>query len=159
MGIFILFIVIIIMLVGLLGTLLPVIPGTPLIFLAALGYGFYDKFKHITGTTLIILFILMLFTHLIDYISSVVGARKYGASRMGIIGAFIGGIIGLIIFQLPGIILGPFIGAFVGELLVGQNFEQALKVGIGTLVGLLGGTIIKIITAVAMMAYFIIKLL
>jgi len=48
MSTFVFWIVLIIMILGALGTILPFIPGTPLIFLAALGYGFYEKFQNIT---------------------------------------------------------------------------------------------------------------
>lgn len=158
MNTLIIIIVILVMLAGVAGTVLPVLPGTPVIFLAALLYGFYDHFLHVGTGSLIILFILMLFTLLVDYLAGVYGAKKYGATRYGTWGSFIGGIIGVIFFQLPGIILGPFIGAFLGELLADHDVERAFKVGIGTLVGMLGGSVIKVITAIIMVTYFIIKL-
>lgn len=158
MNVLVIIIVILVMLAGVAGTLLPVLPGTPAIFLAALLYGFYDHFQHIGTGTLIILFILMVLTHLVDYLASVYGAKKYGATSYGTWGSFIGGIIGVIFFQLPGIIIGPFVGAFLGELIAKGDLNRAFKVGMGTLVGLLGGTVIKILTAVIMVVYFIFKL-
>lgn len=158
MSTFLLALALIIMIIGVVGTLLPILPGTPLIFLAALGYGFYDNFKHITPFVIIVLFLLMGFTFFIDYLSGVIGARRYGATKMGTWGSLIGGILGLILFNLPGIIFGPVIGAILGEMLAGKNLDQAFKVGMGTLLGILGGTIIKIATAIIMVAYFVIKL-
>ena len=158
MSTFLLALALIVMIIGVIGTLLPVLPGTPLIFLAALGYGFYDNFKHITPFVIIVLFVLMGFTFFVDYLSGVIGARRYGASKMGTWGSLIGAILGLILFNLPGIIFGPAIGAILGEMLAGKNLDQAFKVGMGTLLGILGGTIIKIATAIIMVAYFVIKL-
>ena len=144
-----------VMILGALGTVLPVLPGTPLIFLSALGYGFYEGFNKITPLILGILFFLMLITLLIDYISGVVGAKKYGATKYGTWGSFIGLIIGLIFFNIPGLLLGPFVGAVVGEMLNGRKLEEALRVGLGTVVGMAGGAIFKATFSVAMIAIFI----
>lgn len=148
-------IAILVMLVGALGTLLPIIPGTPLIFLAALGYGYYEGFNQITPFLLVVLFLLMALTFLIDYIAGVIGAKKYGATRYGTWGSLIGGVLGVIIFNIPGLIIGPFIGALAGELINGTDFNNALKVGFGTVVGMAGGALVKIILAVAMILVFV----
>lgn len=144
-----------VMLIGTLGTFLPAIPGTPVIFAAALGYGYYEGFQKISLWVLLFLFILMALTFVIDYFAGVVGAKKYGASKYGTWGSFIGGIAGVIFLNIPGLIIGPFVGAIVGEMLAGQNFMNALKVGLGTMAGLAGGVILKLLFAVSMIAVFV----
>ncbi|MFZ5639149.1 MAG: DUF456 domain-containing protein [Bacillota bacterium] len=151
--------VIIIMALGVLGTFLPVLPGAPLIFLAALGYGLYEGFRQVTPLTLVILFVLMGLTLLIDYLAGVVGAKKYGATRWGTWGAFFGGVLGVVFFSIVGLILGPLVGAIVGELLAGRKPSEALRVGLGTILGLAGGAVLKFVIALSMFILFLNKAL
>ncbi len=144
-----------IMLIGAAGTLLPVIPGTPLIFLAALGYGFYEGFHKVTPLVLGILFALMVVTHLVDYLAGVIGAKKYGASKYGIWGSFVGAVIGTALFNIPGLLIGPFIGAIIGEIITGRKAEEAFKAGFGTVIGLAGGALFKLFFALAMIAVYL----
>ena len=44
-----------------------------------------------------------------------------------------------------GIILGPFLGAVAGEMMGGSDFPHAVRAGIGTLIGFLLGTLLKVI--------------
>jgi uncharacterized protein YqgC (DUF456 family) len=54
-----------------------------------------------------------------------------------------GTILGL--FFMPwGIILGPFLGAVVGEMLGGSDLPHAVRAGVGSLIGFMLGTLLKI---------------
>lgn len=150
-----LWIILIVMLLGVAGTLLPALPGTPLIFLAALGYGIYEGFSQVTPAALSILFVLMVISLAVDYFAGVLGAKKYGASRYGTWGSFIGGVAGVIMFSLPGLLIGPFLGAVTGEFISGRKPDEAFKVGLGTVLGLAGGAFVKLIIAVVMVAVFV----
>lgn len=155
MSLFMFWLVMIIMVIGALGTLVPVIPGTPLIFLAALGYGFYEGFQRVTPGLLLILFSLMLIAFAIEYFSGVIGAKKYGATKYGSWGAFIGGVFGVILFNIPGLVVGPFLGAVIGEVISGKQINPALKVGFGTFVGMAGGAILELIIACSMISLYL----
>ena len=150
---------IILMLIGILGSFLPFIPGSPLIFLGAFIYAWHTNFLVITWGTLAILLLLTILSQALEYFSSLLGAKKYGASRWGLIGAFLGGIIGFFGGGILGILIGPFIGAFLLEFFHGRNWEASLKIGWGTLVGFLGGAIGKIIIALVMIGIFLIKII
>ncbi|PKM79782.1 MAG: DUF456 domain-containing protein [Firmicutes bacterium HGW-Firmicutes-14] len=143
------------MVIGTLGTFLPVLPGTPLIFLAALGYGFYEGFNKITPLILLIMFMLTVLTLLIDYFAGVVGAKKFGATGYGIWGAFLGGILGVIFFSIPGLTLGPLAGAVTGELVKGRNLSDAVRSGLGTVIGIAGGSIFKVTVALSMVSIYV----
>lgn len=151
--------VIIVMVIGVLGTFLPILPGAPLIFLAALGYGFYEGFRQVTPVTMMILFILMSVTLVVDYLAGVIGAKKYGATRWGTWGSFIGGIVGVVFFNIFGLIIGPLAGAVTGEILSGQKPAEALRVGLGTILGLAGGAVLKFIISLSMFILFLNKVL
>jgi uncharacterized protein YqgC (DUF456 family) len=146
------------MLVGLVGTVAPILPGVPLIWVVTLIYAALTKFSVITQKTVIIFGLLALLTIILDYISQVIGARKFGASKWGVTGAFLG--LFAVFFMGPaGLILGPLLGAVALELLAGKKKDQALRSGMGAFVGFLAGSIIKIAVAAGMIAVFVWKVL
>ena len=147
------------MLIGLIGSVLPFIPGSPLILLGAFIYAWYTDFLVVTWGTLVILLFFTVLSQILDYLASILGAKKFGASRWGMSGAFLGGIIGLFSGGVLGILIGPFIGALLLELLHGQDLPASLKIGLGTLVGFLGGAIGKIIIALTMIGIFLVKII
>ncbi len=157
MSILVFWLVLIVMAAGALGTLLPIIPGTPLIFLAALIYGFYEGFNKLTPLVLVILFVLMLMSFAIDYFAGIIGAKTYGASKYGTWGSFLGGLLGIILFNIPGLLVGPFIGAVAGEIISGRRTEEAVKVGFGTVVGLAGGAFFKVLLAISMITVYVVS--
>lgn len=142
-----------VMLAGLIGSLLPVLPGTPLVLIVAIGHRLYFGDASVSNTILIILVVLTLVSLVFDFLASMLGAKKFGATWRGVTGAVIGGIIGLF-FNLPGIILGPFLGAMLFEMLGGQEFKKATRAGLGATIGLLLGIVGKFSICVVMMILF-----
>jgi len=143
----------VVMLIGLVGSVVPVLPGTPVVLIAAIGHRLYFGDASISNLFLIVLVILTGLSLLLDFLASMLGAKKFGATWRGMVGAVIGGIIGLF-FNLPGIILGPFVGALVLEMTGGKEFKVAAKAGAGAVVGLLLGVIGKFSICVMMIALF-----
>ncbi len=141
-------------LAGLAGTILPALPGAPLIFIGLLIAAWIDHFQKVGWFTLTLLFLLMLLTFVIEIAAAGMGAKRVGASKMAIFGAAVGTIVGLF-FSLPGLLLGPFVGAMLGEYLSRRNWEQAGKVGFGTWIGMIVGTAGKIAVVFAMVGLFI----
>jgi uncharacterized protein len=89
----------------------------------------------------------------VDLLSGVLGAKRVGASPRAVWGALLGTILGLF-FGLPGLLLGPFFGAVAGELSAGSSMQRGAHVGLSTWVGLLLGTIVKLVASVTMVALF-----
>ena len=86
---------------------------------------------------------------ILDYIIPSIGAKKFGGSKSGVIGSTLGTIIGIIFLGPIGIIIGAFLGAFVGELSKNRSNKLiAFKAAIGTLIGYLGGIILKLSIAI-----------
>jgi hypothetical protein len=142
-----------VMLVGLVGSVVPGLPGSPLVVLAAILHRLYFGEKSVSNLVLIVLVLLMLASLGLDFLATVVGARKLGATWRGAVGAVVGGMIGLF-FGLPGIILGPFLGAVLLELLGRKEFKKALQAGTGAVLGLLLGAVGKFALCVMMILLF-----
>ncbi len=146
MDIFLYIIAGILILVGLAGCILPVLPGPPISYFGLLILQLTTK-KPFTTKHLVILFVIVLIVTLLDNIVPILGTKRTGGSKYGIIGASIGLILGFFVMPPMGIIILPFIGAIIGELLNGKTFDIAFKSGFGTFLGFLFGTLLKLITS------------
>jgi uncharacterized protein YqgC (DUF456 family) len=148
----------ILMLVGLLGVVLPVLPGIPLSWLGLFIYAIGTGFDRISVTVVVIFFVLMLLTLVLDFALPMLGAKKHKASRLGIFGTFIGFTAGIFVLGIWGLILGPFIGALLGELLSGKKPQQAFRSAMGAFLGFIAGTLFKIVVILTMAGFFIASL-
>ena len=142
-----------VMCVGIAGSILPGIPSTPVVLIAALGHRLYFGVHSAAWWVLGILGALTVLSLVMDYVASVYGAKRLGATWRGAVGAIVGGLIGMF-FNLPGILLGPFVGAVVFEMAGGREIRGASKAGIGATLGLLAGAVGKLACCVAMIALF-----
>jgi len=148
---------IILILIGIIGCLVPVLPGPPLSW-AGLIVLHLTRFADLSQNLLIILGIVAVLVTVLDYVVPIWGTKKFGGSKYGVRGATVGLIIGLF-FGPPGIIIGPFIGAVVGELIFKDDLKYALKAGFGSLLGFMTGIGLKLATSFAITFYFIRALL
>jgi uncharacterized protein YqgC (DUF456 family) len=139
---------------GLAGMLLPVLPGAPLLFLGLVCAAWAEDFQYVGLWTLLILAVMAGLTYLVEFLASILGTRTFGGSRRAMAGAAIGGIIG-IFFGFPGILLGPFIGAVLGELSLQRTLDQASRAGFGTVVGMAVGVAGKLAIGIAMVGIFL----
>ncbi len=151
-------IAVIIVIVGVAGTIFPALPGTPFVFLGLLVAAWADDFQKVGGLTLGVLGVLTLASLGVDFLATAMGARRVGATNRAIIGATLGTFIG-IFFGLPGIIVGPFLGAVIGEFSSGRDLAGAGRVGLGTWIGLALGAAAKIAITFAMIAWFVVTFL
>ncbi|ODS31221.1 MAG: hypothetical protein SCARUB_03668 [Candidatus Scalindua rubra] len=146
-----------IMLGGLSGIILPIIPSTPLVWLGVLIYAICDGFESISWLLLLIFAILTVVSLVLDYFGGIIGAKKFGATKWGVVGSIFGGIAGFFMGGIVGLIVGPFFGAILLEITFGKDFASAFKSGVGTLVGFIGGVISKLVISVIMIGVFIWK--
>lgn len=128
---------------GVVGCVLPILPGAPLSYGGLL-------LLHLTGRTdfstaqLVSWLIIVIVLQVADYVTPILGSKYSGGTDFGNRGCMAGTILGL--FFMPwGIILGPFLGAVAGEMLGGRDLPHAIKAGIGSLVGFLLGTLMKVV--------------
>jgi uncharacterized protein len=148
-------ITILLMAAGLIGTVLPVFPGTTIIlFAAALHRIMLGSAKGIGWSAIAVLVFLTLVSYALDFASGYWGARRFGASKWGMVGATLGAIIG-IFFGIIGLFIGPVVGAIAGEFVAGKKMIAAGRAGWGSLLGTLGGMIAKLLIALAMIIIFL----
>lgn len=156
MNIVMLILCILIMLAGLAGTIVPVLPGIPIIWAAMLGYGWYSGWLHYGLTAMLATGFLVALSVAVDQLASVMGAKKFGATRAGMIGSVAGAILGMIFFNIIGLILGTFLGAMACEMLFSRrNFSQSMASGAGALVGFLAGSLFKFMLGLGLIVYFL----
>jgi hypothetical protein len=143
----------VVMCLGAAGSILPGLPSTPLVLAAAIGHKLYFG---ATGPDWWVMGVLAALTGLslvMDYVASVYGAKRLGATWRGALGAVVGGLIGLF-FSLPGILLGPFLGAVLFEMVGGRDWRESSRAGLGAVIGLLAGAVGKLACCVVMMLLF-----
>lgn len=121
--------------VGFVSAFLPVVPGSAIAWLGIVIHKLWLWDNSVSWTFFFIATGLVLFVQLVDIACTYWGAKRYGATWRGALGAVIGGIIGAIVFNIAGLILGPIVGAVVGEALGGSTWRKAGKAGLGTIVG------------------------
>jgi uncharacterized protein YqgC (DUF456 family) len=147
----------ILVLVGFAGSILPVIPGPPISWIGFLLLRWTDYIHRgaegYRNTLWILLFFVVLVT-ILDYAVPVLGTKKYGGSKRGVWGATLGVVAGLF-FGPPGIILGPFLGAYLGEISGGKKDREALRAAWGSFVGFLMGVGMKLMTCGVILFFYI----
>jgi len=138
--------------IGVLGSLLPILPGPPISYAGVLLLHFTQYAQY--STRFLVLFaILTAVVAVLDYVIPVWGTKKFGGSKYGTWGATIGVVVG--IFMGPvGMIAGPFIGAVVGEMIYGKKSNEAFRAGLGSFIGFITGTLMKIVLSVILAFHF-----
>ena len=144
-----------IMLVGLIGTVLPVIPGTILIFAGALLYALVEGFQAVGWPTVIVLGVLTVVATTADLWASSIGAKLGGASGWSILIGLVAGLAGLVVFSLPGAIIGAVLGVLLTEIARVGDWRLALKAGSGWVFGWLLSTVVQLGIGLIMVVVFV----
>jgi uncharacterized protein YqgC (DUF456 family) len=139
--------------VGFAGVVLPALPGAMLIYAGLFLAAWADGFVRVGPIPLAAIGIIGLSSYGIDFLASALGTRKMGASPRAMVGAGVGTLAGLF-FGLPGLVIGPFVGAAVGERSVRQDFLAAGRAGVAAWIGFALGTVAKVGAAFLMVAIF-----
>jgi len=142
-------------LVGLIGCVLPVIPGPPLSFLALLILSYAKNWEPFSLTFLVIMAVLTVAVSILDYVIPAGGAKKYGASKIGIWGSLIGMPLGLFFFPPWGILLGGIAGALIGELIAGKEGKKALQASWGIFVGYMVSVGLKLAFSAVLFFFYV----
>jgi uncharacterized protein len=155
MDLFLLIISFAFMIIGILGSFLPVLPGPSMSWFGLVLLYFTNAVPNnywILGITLLITVIISV----LDYSIPAKGTKKFGGSSYGIWGTNIGLIVGIFVPIPFGFIIGPFVGAFIGELLYDyKDHGRALKAATGSFIGFLASSFIKFVVCMMYLGLFI----
>lgn len=135
------------------GAVLPLLPGIPLIFAGIWLAAGVDHYRHLGSGWLLGIGVVGAVGLLMDFLAGALGAKRSGASPRAVWGALLGTVIGLF-FGLPGVLLGPFAGAVLGELTTGNSVLRSAHAGASAWIGLIVGTLIKLAASLIMVALF-----
>lgn len=143
--------------VGLAGLVLPAVPGSALIVAGAFAIAWAEDFTRVGWGTLTATIVLGVLVWAVDFAASILGAKAFGASRWAVVGASIGVVVGLFLGPV-GILLAPVIGAVAFEYARNPDFQRAAKAGVGTFLGFVLGSAVKLALGFAMVGLLLIAL-
>jgi hypothetical protein len=138
---------------GLAGAVLPVLPGIPMIFGGIWLAAAVGGYRHLGLWWLLAIGVLGALGVVVDFVAGTLGAKRVGASQRALWGAAMGTLLGMFL-GIPGLLFGPFLGALAGELASGTSVLRSAHVGVGTWLGLLFGTLVKLVLSFVMIGLF-----
>jgi len=144
--------------VGVIGVVMPALPGHMLILAGLIVGAWANGFTRVGIWTLVAIGVIAVASYGVDFVAVALGAKRLGASPRAMTGAARGTIAGLF-FGLPGVIVGPFVGAVIGELSTHNDFTKAGKAGVAAWIGFAIGTAVKVAMAFLMIGIFLVALI
>lgn len=150
-------VIIALFIVSFVGLVYPIIPSVVFLVGGFLLYGVFFSFDPFNWFFWLVqgLFVVLLFGA--DFVTNMIGIKKYGGSKAGVWGSTIGLLVGPFIIPFLGIIIGPFLGAILAEWLFNKKeFNEAVKIGFGSVIGFISSVVTKGIIQALMIGYFVI---
>ncbi len=144
--------------IGIAGTVLPALPGVVFVFAGIALAAWIDDFARISGWTVGVVAALAAAGFVVDLVAGALSAQRAGASRLGLLGAALGTVAG-VLTGLWGLVLMPLAGAAVGEFIAHRDALRAGRVGVATWIGLLVGAVAKLAIVFTMVGIFVAALL
>lgn len=143
---------------GLVSIIFPIAPSIPTVWFGIFIYAIAHDYVGIDQQLLMIISVIALATIVLDYTMSKGGVAIFKAGPWGILGAVIGGLIGAFFGPFGTYLVGPILGSVVVELLHGRDRVYSYQAGNYTIIAFMGGTLIKLVAALAMIGLFILRL-
>jgi hypothetical protein len=141
---------------GFVGCILPLVPGHLLLLMAAIAHRLMlgAEGSGLSWWSLALLALMAIISQVLETMSGAAGAKRFGSTRWGLIGALLGGVLGM--FFMPiGLLAGPLLGAIFCELVFArEQMSAAWRSGVGSLVGTVAGMGIKLIFGLVMILWF-----
>jgi uncharacterized protein YqgC (DUF456 family) len=140
---------------GLVGSVVPWLPGPPFVLAGAVVWALATNLEALGWGRLAILAALTALSVVLEFVTAAVGARRYGASRWGMLGAIVGALVG-VFFGPIGLIVGCLAGAVAAELVRGSELGASVRSGVGALLGLIAGLVADLVVCIAMIGLFLV---
>lgn len=149
------------LLVGIVATFTPVPPAVPVAWLGLL----LARLGGLAITTPMLVWAAVIGVALmvLDYVIPLLTTKKFGGTKWGVWGCTLGllaAVIGLPFGPtgIIGIFFWPFVGALIGEYLKQHELQPALRSAWGAFVGMMTGTLAKVVYGTVLLVIVIIKL-
>ena len=156
MDIFLLILGLILCLLGIIGSFSPIIPG-PITSWFGLLVIHFSKLIPFDNQFLIITFLIAALIFALDFIIPILGLKKLGGSKKGLIGSTIGLLLGLFLAGPFGLLIGSFFGAISGEYVNNNSLKKSIKPAMGTFIGMAVGTTIKFLISTIFLGLYLYK--
>lgn len=143
---------------GLFTIVFPIAPSIPTVWFGIFVYAVAHNYLNVDQTFLMWSTVIALGTIVLDYTISKSSLKKIKAGPWGIVGAVGGGALATPLGPFGTFLIGPIVGAVVVELLRGRDQVYSYQSGNYTIVAFMGGTLIKLVAALAMIGLFILRL-
>lgn len=141
--------------IGLIGCIVPLLPGPPIVWLGMVYYAWQTDWTKVGPFSLAILLVLALVGSSANTWMSWLGARKGGASGWATVASIAGGLIGLVFFSLPGLIIGSVASIAAVEYYRHGDWNKVFKASSGYVVGYLLAMLVEIAVCLLMIGIFV----
>jgi hypothetical protein len=144
----------------LIGFQLVALPGALLESISIFIYGIVTGFSDFSIWIGLLILGIGVLSGFLEEIGAMLGARRRGASRWGMLGAIVGAVLGFLTGNLFLVIVLTIAGAALVEYTVNRReWNEALDMGLGAFVGLVTGYVAKAVIAVVLFVWFLILVL
>jgi uncharacterized protein YqgC (DUF456 family) len=143
--------------VGIAGAVLPALPGTAFVLGGIVLGAWIDGFTRVSVTVVVVISVLAAIGFVLDYLAGLAGAKKVGASKLALVGAAIGTVVG-IFAGFIGVLFLPLVGAAIGEYVDRRDHANAVRVGVATWLGIMAGMVAKVVIVFMMTGIFLVAL-
>lgn len=148
--------IVVLVAIGMAGAVYPILPGVLAVYGAFFVYGLFFGWSSFGFWFWSIQTMIVIVVFAADYAVSALGVKRFGGTRASVIGSTVGLIVGPFVIPVFGLLIGPFVGAVLGELWARKPLEQAVKAGIGSVVGFFSSLVVKIVLQLVMVVVFVI---
>lgn len=99
----------------------------------------------------------------LDYVIPLLTTKHFGGTKYGVWGCTLGLLVSIVGLPfgptgLVGVFFWPFVGALVGEYIKQRELRPAFRSAVGAFIGIMTGSLAKVVYAVTLMVIVIVKL-
>lgn len=142
--------------IGFIGSIVPAIPGPIVGYISIILISIPAGFDNLHIAVIIILGIAALGATIFDNILPAMSSKKAGAGKPGVWGSVVGMLAGSFIFPPFGVIIGAFVGALLGEIIFNRENKRPVKAALGVFRGTLFAILLKL-SVVGITAYYFVR--
>jgi uncharacterized protein len=143
------------MFLGLIGAFVPFMPGPLLVWLAALVYAVATRFAVVGPAAFGFMTLIAIFAATADFWMSMLGAKTLGASGRSILWGIVGALIGFLILNLLGAIIGYALGILYYEYRLHGDWHAAFRASVGGLAGWGLATAVEVVGSLLIIVIFV----